>query len=78
VLVVHDPTTAIDAVTEMALAEGIRDMRQGRTTIIVATSPALLATTDRVVVLTGGVLTAGGRHADLVHGHADYRAAVLA
>jgi putative ABC transport system ATP-binding protein len=78
VLVVHDPTTAIDAVTEMALAEGIRNLRQGRTTIVVATSPALLATADRVVVLTGGEITAEGRHADLVHDHADYRAAVLA
>nr|WP_245887121.1 ABC transporter ATP-binding protein [Umezawaea tangerina] len=77
VLVVHDPTTAIDAVTEMALAQGIRGMRRGRTTIVVATSPALLATADRIVVLTGGVLTAEGSHADLVH-DADYRATVLA
>lgn len=77
VLVVHDPTTAIDAVTEMALARGIREMRRGRTTIVIATSPALLATADRVVVLTGGVLTAEGTHASLV-AHADYRAAVLA
>jgi putative ABC transport system ATP-binding protein len=77
VLVVHDPTTAIDAVTEMALARGIREMRRGRTTIVVATSPALLAVADRVVVLTDGELTAQGTHADLVR-HADYRAAVLA
>jgi putative ABC transport system ATP-binding protein len=77
VLVVHDPTTAIDAVTEMALARGIREMRRGRTTIVVASSPALLAVADRVVVLTGGELTAEGTHASLV-AHADYRAAVLA
>ncbi|HWO62633.1 MAG TPA: ABC transporter ATP-binding protein [Umezawaea sp.] len=76
VLVVHDPTTAIDAVTEMALAKGIREMRLGRTTVVVATSPALLAVADRVVVLTGGELTAEGTHASLV-AHADYRAAVL-
>ncbi|MET1071286.1 MAG: ABC transporter ATP-binding protein [Umezawaea sp.] len=77
VLVVHDPTTAIDAVTEMALARGIREMRRGMTTIVVATSPALLATADRIVVLTGGVLTAEGSHADLVRDD-DYRATVLA
>ncbi|WNV84374.1 ABC transporter ATP-binding protein [Umezawaea sp. Da 62-37] len=77
VLVVHDPTTAIDAVTEMTLAQGIREMRRGRTTIVVTTSPALLATADRIVVLTGGVLTAEGSHADLVRDD-DYRATVLA
>ncbi|MFC0532763.1 ABC transporter ATP-binding protein [Phytohabitans kaempferiae] len=77
VLVLHDPTTAVDAVTEARIAAGIREVRAGRTTIVVTTSPALLAATDRVVVLDGGVVTAAGRHADLVREHAGYRAAVL-
>jgi putative ABC transport system ATP-binding protein len=78
VLVVHDPTTAVDAVTEAGVAAGIRDLRRGRTTVVVATSPALLARTDRVVVLDAGVVVAQGRHADLLREHAGYRTAVLA
>jgi putative ABC transport system ATP-binding protein len=75
--VLHDPTTAVDAVTEARIAAGIREVRAGRTTIVVTTSPALLAATDRVAILDGGRITATGRHADLVAAEPAYRAAVL-
>lgn len=78
VVVLHDPTTAVDTVTEAAIAAGIREVRTGRTTIVLTTSPALLAAADRVVVLQGGRITAEGTHADLMHTDADYRATVLA
>ncbi|MEV6522149.1 ABC transporter ATP-binding protein [Longispora sp. NPDC051575] len=78
VLVVHDPTTAVDTVTEARIAAGVRELRRGRTTILVTTSPALLAVTDRVVVLHDGTVTAEGTHPDLVRDHPGYRAAVLA
>ncbi|MDX3852781.1 ABC transporter ATP-binding protein [Streptomyces sp. AK02-01A] len=77
VLVVHDPATAVDAVTEATIAAGIRDVRRNRTTIMVTTSPALLAVTDRVVLVEGGRVADTAVHADLVRRHADYRAAVL-
>ncbi|MFE2755987.1 ABC transporter ATP-binding protein [Actinosynnema sp. NPDC059335] len=76
VLVVHDPTTAVDAVTEVSLAGGIRRVRAGLTTIVVATSPALLAVADRVVFLASGVVVSSGAHADLVADE-DYRLVVL-
>ncbi|RLL70096.1 ABC transporter ATP-binding protein [Streptomyces sp. Z26] len=79
VLVVHDPTTAVDAVTEARIATGIRHVRKGRTTVLVTTSPALLAVTDRVVLLDdGGRVADTAPHADLVRRHETYRAAVLA
>ncbi|MBT0772273.1 ABC transporter ATP-binding protein [Kineosporia sp. J2-2] len=77
VLVLHDPTTAVDSVTEARIAAGIRDLRHGRTTVLVTTSPALLAVTDRVVLLLDGRATAEGRHPDLVRADPDYRSAVL-
>lgn len=78
VLVLHDPTTAVDTVTESRIAARLRDLRRDRTTVLVTTSPALLAVTDRVVVLDGGTVTADGRHAELVAADPAYRAAVLA
>ncbi|WP_322974584.1 ABC transporter ATP-binding protein [Actinacidiphila epipremni] len=78
VLVVHDPTTAVDAVTEAAIAAGLRDFRRGRTTLVVTNSPALLAVTDRVVLLDAGRVAAEGTHADLVRTSPAYRSAVLA
>ncbi|MFC1413621.1 ABC transporter ATP-binding protein [Streptacidiphilus sp. N1-12] len=77
VLVLHDPTTAVDAVTEARIAEGLRGLRHGRTTVLVTTSPALLAAADRVVLLDDGRITDAGTHAELVHRQAAYRAAVL-
>nr|QEO73892.1 ABC transporter related protein [uncultured bacterium] len=78
VLVLHDPTTAVDTVTESRIAARLREVRRGRTTILVTTSPALLAVTDRVVVLDEGTVTADGSHAELVAADETYRAAVLA
>ncbi|WP_346147439.1 ABC transporter ATP-binding protein [Nonomuraea recticatena] len=77
VLVLHDPTTAVDAATEARIADGVRAARQGRTTIMVVTSPALLAAADRVVFVDGGGPPACGTHAELVEGHETYRATVL-
>ncbi|WP_112489954.1 ABC transporter ATP-binding protein [Streptomyces bacillaris] len=77
VLVVHDPTTAVDAATEARIATGIRRARTGRTTVLVTSSPALLAATDRVVLIDGGTVNAEAPHEDLVRDHPVYRSAVL-
>ncbi|MDT7774831.1 MAG: putative transport system ATP-binding protein [Pseudonocardiales bacterium] len=77
VLVLHDPTTALDTVTEARIASGIRALRHGRTTIVLTTSPALLASCDRVVTLDGGGVTAQGSHAELLREQAGYRELVL-
>lgn len=50
-LVVHDPTTAIDSATESRIAAGVRELRRGRTTVLVTSSPALLAVADRVALI---------------------------
>jgi putative ABC transport system ATP-binding protein len=78
VLVLHDPTTAVDAVTEAHIAGRLRTLRAGRTTILITTSPALLAVTDRVVLLPGGEDPVTGTHETLVRDDPRYAAAVLA
>lgn len=75
VLVLHDPTTALDAATEARVAGALREARAGRTTVLVTTSPLLLAACDTVAVLRGGEVVATGRHADLL-AEAGYREAV--
>jgi ABC-type multidrug transport system fused ATPase/permease subunit len=76
VLVLHDPTTAVDSVTEASIAGRLRDVRGSGGSILLTTSPALLAVTDRVIVLDGGAPAYCGRHADLMSGNrmADYQA----
>ncbi|MDF1602009.1 ABC transporter ATP-binding protein [Nocardioides sp. YIM 152315] len=77
VLVLHDPTTAVDAVTEQRIAEGIDAVRRpDGATLVLTSSPALLARADRVVHLVGGRVAAVGTHTRLAEGEA-YRTAVL-
>ena len=83
VLVLHDPTTAVDSVTEQRIARGLRELRHGgsaRTTWLLTSSPALLDVADRVVLLRDGRVVAEGTHHELTshpdHG-AGYREAVL-
>jgi len=78
VLVLHDPTTSVDAVTEQAIADGIRRLRGAgeRTTIVLTSSPALLAAADRVVLVSGGSVQAQGSHTELSDASAEYREVV--
>ncbi len=77
VLVLHDPTTAVDAVTEARIAARVRALRTRRTTIAVTSSPALLAAADRVVLVTAGRVGAAGTHAELLRRDPRYRELVL-
>ncbi len=77
VLVLHDPTTAVDTVTESAIAEGLRQIRAGRTTILLTSSPALLTAADRVLMVHEGRVVADGTHAELMAQQATYQEAVL-
>jgi putative ABC transport system ATP-binding protein len=77
VLVLRDPTTAVDAVTEERIAKGLAELRADVSTVLITASPALLAITDRVVVIEEGRVVATGTHADLSETDEKYRAAVL-
>ncbi|MFI7702048.1 ABC transporter ATP-binding protein [Nonomuraea sp. NPDC049480] len=76
ILVLHDPTTAVDAVTEQLIARNVAELRRGRTTIVITSSPALLDAADRVLVLDDGVITAEDTHRNLLTTDEDYRLAV--
>jgi ABC-type multidrug transport system fused ATPase/permease subunit len=52
VLVLHDPTTAVDAITGHTIATRLPAMRAGATTVIVTGSEPLLAACDRIVDVT--------------------------
>jgi putative ABC transport system ATP-binding protein len=76
ILVLHNPTTAVDAVTEQLIARNIAQVRRGRTTLVITASPALLDAADRVLVLDAGVVTAEDTHRNLLARDADYGRAV--
>ncbi|MFK4105256.1 ATP-binding cassette domain-containing protein, partial [Streptomyces sp. NPDC019531] len=76
VLVLDEPTSAVDSHTEARIAEGVRNLRAGRTTVVFTSSPLLLDHADRVVLVHEGEVTAVGLHRELVYKEPRYRAVV--
>ena len=72
VLILVEPTSAVDAHTEARIAERLPAMRRGRTTVIVTASPLLLRQADVISVLVDGREVARGRH-DELHDNTHYR-----
>ncbi|MEW1546487.1 ABC transporter ATP-binding protein [Streptomyces tsukubensis] len=76
VLVAVEPTSALDAHTEAAVATGLAAARQGRTTVVTTTSPLVLDRADTVHYLVDGTVAATGSHRELLTRHPGYRALV--
>ncbi|TDD72007.1 ABC transporter ATP-binding protein [Jiangella aurantiaca] len=76
VLVLVEPTSAVDAHTEAAIAGRLRDARAGSTTVVVTASPLLLAKADTVAWFDDGALVATGSHDELMSTTPAYRRTV--
>ncbi|SDM44073.1 ABC transporter ATP-binding protein [Streptomyces wuyuanensis] len=76
VLVLDEPTSAVDSHTEARIANGVRTLREGRTTVVFTSSPLLLDRADRVVLVHEGAVEAVGTHRDLLRDEPRYRAVV--
>jgi ABC-type multidrug transport system fused ATPase/permease subunit len=72
ILVLVEPTSAVDAHTEARVARELRRARRGRTTVIVSTSPLVLEQADRVVFVVAGRRVAEGTHRELLRERPDY------
>ncbi|MET8645469.1 ABC transporter ATP-binding protein [Streptomyces sp. NPDC004675] len=76
VLVLDEPTSAVDSHTEARIAEGLRTLRANRTTVVFTSSPLVLDRADRVVLVHEGRVAAVGPHRELVQDDPRYRAVV--
>lgn len=80
VLVLVEPTSAVDAHTEARIAARLVEARAGRTTVVVTASPLVLDRVDEVVLVADGAVVARGTHRELLDAHspaaAQYRAVV--
>jgi ABC-type multidrug transport system fused ATPase/permease subunit len=76
VLLAVEPTSALDAHTEAAVAERLRRERAGRTTVVTTTSPLVLDQAETVHYLVDGKVAATGSHRKLLDTEPGYRALV--
>jgi ABC-type multidrug transport system fused ATPase/permease subunit len=75
-LLAAEPTSAVDAHTEAAIAERLTAARAGRGTVLATTSPVLLDRADVVHYLVDGRVAASGTHRALLTHQPGYRALV--
>ena len=76
ILVLVEPTSAVDAHTEARIADRLVAARHGRTTVICTTSPLLLDRADKVALVEDGQVVAQGTHRELLDTEPRYRAVV--
>jgi ABC-type bacteriocin/lantibiotic exporter with double-glycine peptidase domain len=76
VLLMTEPTSAVDAHTEAIMAARLREARRGLTTVVTTSSPLVLDKVDLVLHLVGGRVAASGKHQELWRSDPAYRAVV--
>jgi ABC-type multidrug transport system fused ATPase/permease subunit len=73
ILVLDEPTSSLDAISEAAVFSALRRLRAGRTTIVIAHRLSTIRDADRILVLHEGRLVAQGTHDELLAGNDLYR-----
>jgi ABC-type multidrug transport system fused ATPase/permease subunit len=66
ILILDDATSSVDATTEQAIKEALREVMAGRTTFVIAHRLSTIALADDIVVLEEGRIAARGSHTELL------------
>jgi len=66
ILVLDEPTAALDAEAEHAVFERFRQLSEGRTTIVISHRFPTVRMARRIIVLEQGTLVESGSHAELI------------
>jgi ATP-binding cassette subfamily B protein len=66
ILILDEPTSSLDAISEEIVFNAIRRLREGRTTIVIAHRLSTVRDADRILVLDNGRIEAQGRHDELL------------
>ena len=73
ILILDEPTSSLDSISEEIVFAALRRLRAGRTTIVIAHRLSTVRDADRILVLDGGQIAAQGRHEELVKSSQLYR-----
>lgn len=77
IVILDDPTSAVDAHTETRIAQRLSEIRTGRTTVVFSNSPLILDRADRVELILNGEKQEQGTHNELLESSQKYRDLVM-
>ena len=73
ILILDEPTSSLDAISEEIVFAALRRLRSGRTTLVIAHRLSTVRDADRILVLDEGRIVATGRHEELLQTSLLYR-----
>ncbi|HEX2929526.1 MAG TPA: ABC transporter ATP-binding protein [Candidatus Binatia bacterium] len=69
ILILDEPTSSVDAVTEALIMEGLQELLADRTALIIAHRLSTVRQADRILVLQDGEIVEQGTFVELLRGH---------
>jgi subfamily B ATP-binding cassette protein MsbA len=73
ILILDEPTAALDTISEHLVFSALHRLREGRTTIVIAHRLSTVRNADRILVFDAGRIVAQGRHEELLAASELYR-----
>jgi ABC-type multidrug transport system fused ATPase/permease subunit len=73
ILILDEPTSSLDAISEEVVFSALRRLRQGRTTVVIAHRLSTIRDANRILVLHEGRIAAQGTHKELLASNELYR-----
>ena len=73
ILILDEPTSSLDAISEEIVFRALKRLRNGRTTVVIAHRLSTIRDADRILVLDRGRIIANGRHEEILETSDLYR-----
>jgi subfamily B ATP-binding cassette protein MsbA len=73
ILILDEATSSLDSESEQMIQDGLRRLRQGRTTFVIAHRLSTIRSADQILVIEAGEIVERGSHTELLAANGRYR-----